>query len=231
MGNHSCTLYNDTEYDVVVVNYDRTVRMPPGDRYYPWLLKGGNYYLKIIMEFPGVWEEGVVYLYAHEFEDRTHRMSTMFNKQITEYQKNHIPANIKVTQAYSKWQFLQKHPGGFEQQLEIQKIKKSSWERMEASETVTEVKVGLMLEKLSQSQSFKKCTRLSSATQFEEQTRHTDKRIFKERCCLWQEIIVVHTDQNPPFHSLEIPTNNIEMTAADEPGKDKFMYLRPSSSY
>jgi len=87
MGNHSCTLYNDTEYDVVVVNYDGTTRMPPGDRYYPWLLKGGNYYLKIIMEFPGVWEEGVVYLYAHEFEDRTHRMSTMFNKQITEYQK------------------------------------------------------------------------------------------------------------------------------------------------
>ena len=90
MGSHSCTLYNDTEYDVVVVNYDRTVRMPPEHRYYPWLLKGGNYYLKIIMEFPDGWDEGVVYLYAHEFEDRTHPMSTLFHKQINEFNTKHI---------------------------------------------------------------------------------------------------------------------------------------------
>ena len=90
MGSHNCTLYNDTEYDVVVVNYDRTVRMTPEDRYYPWLLKGGNYYLKIIMEFPDSWKEGVVYLYAHEFEDRTHRMTTLFHKEIHEFNAHHI---------------------------------------------------------------------------------------------------------------------------------------------
>ena len=231
MGNHSCTLYNDTEYDVVVVNYDRTVRMPPEDKYYPWLLKGGNYYLKIIMEFPGVWDDGVKYLYAHEFEERTHRMSTLFHEEIKDYKCNHIPEDIKATRAYCKWQFLQKHPGGFEQELEIQKVRKSSWKRMESTETATEVKIGFMLEKLSQSQSFRQSTKLSSATQFEEETLHAEKRRFKERCFLWQEIIVVHTNQDPPFDTLEIPTNNIEITAAGEPGKDKFMFHKASSSY
>ena len=90
MGSHSCTLYNGTGYDVVIVKYDHTARMPPGKGYCPWLLKGGNYYLKIIMEFPGGCEENEVYLYAHEFEDRTHRMSTLFHKQINEFNTKRI---------------------------------------------------------------------------------------------------------------------------------------------
>ena len=224
MGTNNCKLYNDTDYKVTIVDYDGTRTLKPGFETSNYLLKG-SYYLKLVMEFPDGWKEGIAYLYGSEFEGRTHRMSNLFHDQIHEYTNNHIPTNMKVTRSFSKWHLLHKHPGGFQQEVEVEKVETNSWKRMRASETVSEVKIGFMLDALSQSTSFRQSSRLSSTQQFEQQTKQKEKRTFKDRCCLWQEIIVVETNQQPPFQSIEIPTNNIEMTVDGMPTKSKFLPL------
>ena len=130
-----------------------------------------------------------------------------------------------MTRQFSKWYLLHKHPGGFQQEVEVEKVETNSWTKMRANKTASEAEIDFMLKALSLSSSFSHSSELSSTQQYEQQTKRKEKKAFKDRCCLWQEIIVVETNQQPPFQSIEIPTNNIEVTADGMPTKSKFLPL------
>lgn len=80
MGNN-CTLYNDTEYDVSIHDYDGRRILRPGCSERNGLAKGGNYYINLTMKFPYPYSDQTKRLYGREYNE-THYMSTMFRDRI-----------------------------------------------------------------------------------------------------------------------------------------------------
>ena len=76
MTTNNCKLHNDTDYEVTIVDYDGTRTLKPGFETSNYLLKGG-FHLKLVMEFPGGWKEGIVRLNGSDFDGRTQQMSKL----------------------------------------------------------------------------------------------------------------------------------------------------------
>ena len=90
-----------------------------------------------------------------------------------------------------------------------------------------ETKVGGMIKAIELSASFKTYTKLTRVDEYESQISSSEKRTFKDAYNLWQEIVVVKTDQSPPFDELRIPTPNTAMTStAAQPGREKLLILK-----
>ena len=88
MGNaaNKCDLHNDTKYEVDIVDYDGTRTLYPGTTQSNWLLKGGNYYITLVMKFARN-EEKRRNFYGSEYEYRTHNMSYLFADQIRQFER------------------------------------------------------------------------------------------------------------------------------------------------
>ena len=74
-----CTLYNDTEYTVEVVDKDGTWTLEPGCREDTWLFAGFSIYF--VMKYPGSAKR--VEFKSSQFENRTHNMSEIFGTNQT----------------------------------------------------------------------------------------------------------------------------------------------------
>ena len=106
-------------------------------------------------------------------------------------------------------------------------ISKHSWKTEQEIGTEAEAKIGGMIKAIELSSSFKVNTKLTQVDEFEQQITQSSERTFTDLCYLWQEIIVIKTNQPPPYHVLEIPTAHTETTSTpSEPGKDKAIYTR-----
>ena len=86
MGNHECYLYNDTDYHVTISDYDGTRSLSPGDTQHNYLLKGGNYHISLIMKFPDYGTKTIKF-HDYEYQNETHRMSTLFSSDIQRYEE------------------------------------------------------------------------------------------------------------------------------------------------
>ena len=84
MGNYNyynkCQLYNDTNYDVRIEDYDGNRILGHGDIESNWLVKG-PYYINLVMIFPGFGMEKK-YLYGSEYQNKTFHMSELFRDDI-----------------------------------------------------------------------------------------------------------------------------------------------------
>lgn len=86
MGNHECYFHNDTKYHVVIHDYDGRRSLQPGDKQYNYLLKGGSYHVNLILEIPGYGTETVKF-HDYQYQNRTHRISTIFGNYIRGYEE------------------------------------------------------------------------------------------------------------------------------------------------
>ena len=87
-----CTLYNDTEYKVVVVDHDGTRTLDPGCSEGNYLVSGFS--VDLVMEFPGSKEERITFP-SSDFGNRTHRMSVIFEHEISAFENSQVKAWCK----------------------------------------------------------------------------------------------------------------------------------------
>ena len=213
----TCTFQNDTSYRVIIVDHDGTRTLHPGQSENNYLVKGFS--LKLVLKLSDTNEVKKEFS-AAEFENRTHKISKIFAEHIN---------SIKVLGVSSKWKFIYNHPGGnIEEKVEVQIVTKNSWKNTTETETEFEAKLGAKIKAIEMSTSFKHKTKLTRVDGCEHEIKETRQRTFKDRCYLWQEFVVIQTDQPPPYDILEIPTPHVEQTpTAEEPGKDvKFIYIK-----
>lgn len=214
-----CYLQNDTKYKVLIVDHDGTCTLYPGKTEFNYLLKGFS--VDLVMKFTDTKEEKINFP-ASMYENRTHKMSMVFADKIKAYELS----LVKVVSAVSKWNLIHNHPGGYDEEREVQMVSKHSWKTMQEKGGEIEGKVGSMIKGVELGLSAKASMKLTRVDEFETQTTEKIKRKFtRDPCYLWQEIVVVKTNKEPPFHELQIPTPHIEHTPnTNEPGKDKFIY-------
>ena len=126
----------------------------------------------------------------------------------------------------SRWHLAYGLPGGHEHKVKTSMVTKNTWQEMQETGYEAEGKVGGMIKAVELGASLNATTKMTRVNQYEEEITSFIERTFKEVCYLWQEIVVVKTDQPAPFDELEIPTNNTAITnaAAIKPGKDKFLF-------
>ena len=82
----SCTICNDTKYDVEVDNYFGNQYLNPGESVGIWLYEDGNYFVSLILKIPG-FGNFTKRLYNYQYKNRTHRMSTLFQDEIGGYER------------------------------------------------------------------------------------------------------------------------------------------------
>ena len=216
-----CTLENDTMYRVLIIDHDGTRCLNPGEVEGNYLVRGFG--IDLIIKFNDK-EEVKISFPSSQFQNRRHKLSVLFQKQIREYQIRN--KNIQVKEITTVWRFIHCHPGGFEQEVETEIVRKHSWSNTKEDETELALSINCALEGIELSPSFKKCTKLTRVDQYEQQLTQVRKQKFdKDPSYLWQEIIVVDTNQRAPLHILEIPTPHIERTStAKEPSRDLLLY-------
>ena len=147
-------------------------------------------------------------------------MSSIFKKYVRGFE-------IKVIGASSHWNFSFNHHGGFEVKLSSKVITKNSWGNMQESGVEAEAKVGGMIKAIEMSASFKHYTKRSSVEEYEEEITRSREFTVKDACYIWQEVIVVKTNQPSPFDELTIPTAHTEMTSTPkEPPRSKLVYCK-----
>ena len=78
-----CTFYNDTPYPVEVVDHDGTRTLDPGESEGNYLVTGFS--LDLVMKFPD-YQEAKINFPSSRFENRTHRMSSVFGDAISSYE-------------------------------------------------------------------------------------------------------------------------------------------------
>ena len=213
----TCTFENDTQYPVVIVDHDGTRTLHPRGLEGNYLVRGFS--VDLIMQLSGGREVKINFP-TRRFENRRHKMSVIF--------RDHINAcTLEVLDATSCWKFISNHPGGFEKKVEMSS--KHSWRKKEDIGTEAEATIAWMIRAIELSSSFKFNTKLTHVDEFERQITESSVRTFKDPCYLWQEIVVVKTNQPPPYHVLEIPTPHTETTSTpSQPGKDKAIYAQPA---
>ena len=218
-----CTFQNDTKYDVMIIDHDGTRTLGPGESQDNYLVTGFSVDLvmklsrtkKVKINFP-----------SSSFENRTHKMGLIFRDHIKEYESNSAMSSVTVLSGYCRWHLVYSHPRGYEEKVSIKTVTKNSWKDMQEKGFEAETKVGAMIKAVELSASFKAYTKLTRVDEYESELTKTSERTFKDPCYIWQEIVVIKTDQAAPFDELHIPTVNTVMTSTPgEPGKDKLCVL------
>ena len=224
-----CTFENDTSYTVMIVDHDGTRALHPGT-------SQGNYLVifqsvDLVLKLPDGDEETINFP-SSKFENRTHKISYIFADAISKYENTRALESVNVIQSFSTWQLTYSHPGGFEAKAITKMVTKNSWKDMQEKGYEAETKVGAMIKAIELSASFKAYTKLTRVDECERAITRSIERTFEDPCYLWQEIIVVKTDQAPPFDELRIPTANTAMTTTNhEPGKEKFVCSTSSCAF
>lgn len=213
-----CIFYNDTNYLVLIIDHDGTRSLKPGEIQGNYLVKGLS--VDLLMKLTDNREVKINFP-SSKFENRTHKMSTIFENEIKAYELS----LTKVVHANSKWHLVYNHPGGFENLVTIEMVAKNSWKSIKEKGGEIEAKLGAALMGIDVSLSATAFTKVTRTDEFECQITEKSQRTFKDVCYIWQEIVVIKTNQKPPFDELRIPTPHVEQTSTPaEPGKDKFIY-------
>lgn len=213
-----CRLENNTKYKVEIVDHDGTRTLNPGETQGNYLIKGFS--VDLVMKFTDTKEHKINFP-ASKYQNRTHKMGMIFADEIHAYEMS----LVKVLSGFSKWHLILNHPGGYEEEIEIEMVTKNSWKNMQEKGGEIEAKVGGLIKAVELGLSAKASMKVTRVDEFERQTTEKRKRKFKDPCYLWQEIVVIKTNQKPPFHELQIPTAHIEQTSTpDDPGRNKFIY-------
>ena len=219
-----CTFKNDTNYTVMIVDHDGTRSLDPDEQQGNYLISGFS--VDLVLKLPDA-EEVKITFSSSSFENRMHKMSNIFTNAIREYKNSRAMQSVQILRGFSKWHLTFSHPGGYEETATIKMVTKNSWKDMREKGYEAEAKVGGMIKAIEMSVSFKTHTKLTRVDEFEREITKTLQRKFKDPCYLWQEIVVVKTDQDSPFDELSIPTANTAMTTTNqEPGKEKFLYVK-----
>lgn len=219
-----CTFENDTEYTVLIVDHSGTGSLDPDEQQGNYLISGFS--VDLVLKLPDA-EEVKITFPSSSFENRTHKISQIFADAIREYENSRAMQSVQILTGFSKWHLTFSHPGGYEETAMIKMVTKNSWKDMQEKGYEAEAKVGSMIKAIKMSASFKAHTKLTQVDEFESEITKTSERKFKDPCYLWQEIVVVKTDQDSPFDELSIPTANTAMTTTNqEPGKEKFLYMK-----
>lgn len=219
VGGH-CSFYNNTKYKVEIVYHDKTRTLNPGEIHRHFLFKGFS--VDLVMKFTDTKEERINFP-ATKYENRTHEMGRIFEDKIKAYEMS----LVNVISGFSKWHLILNHPGGYDEEVEIVIFTKNSWRKMQEEGGEKEAKVSGMIKAVELGLSAKAFIKVNQVDEFERQTTEKRKRKFKDPCYLWQEIVVIKTNQESPFHELLIPTAHIEQTSThNEPGRNKFIYDR-----
>lgn len=213
-----CRFENNTKYKVEIIDHDGTRTLNPGETQGNYLVKGFS--VDLVMKFRDT-KEVKINFPASKFENRTHQMSMIFADEIKAYEMS----LVKVVSGSSKWHLILNHPGGYEEEVSIEMVSKNSWKNMQDKGGEIEAKVRGMIIAVELGLSDKDSMKLTRVDEFERQTTEKRKRTFKDPCYLWQEIVVIRTNQESSFHELQIPTAHIEQTSTPvEPGSDKLIY-------
>ena len=218
----TCTFDNDTSYTVFIVSHDGTYTLDSGCSQDHYLVKG-FFSVDLILQLSDT-NEVKKNFHANDFENRTHKMSKIFAGKIPQDTKLKTPVEVHSTS--SKWKLVHNHPGGFEEEVQIQMVTKNSWKETKENETEFQVNLKGLVQAIEVSASFKTKTKLTRVDEFERQLTEKRTRKFKDLCYLWQECVVIQTNQPPPYHVLEIPTpHTVQTSTKDEPGNEKVMYI------
>ena len=214
---NNCTFENDTEYQVTIVDHDNTRRLRPHTSQGNYLLPGFSVDLIMLLPFG---EEKKINFPSSAFEGRTHKISKIFQEHI-------MKIEIKVIKAFSRWEFVYNHTGGYEEKMSSKMVTKSSWQTMKETGYEAEAKIGGMIKAVELSASFKHYTKLTRTDAFEKEITTSNERTLKDRCYFWQEMIVVKTNQREPYDELVIPTAHTEKTTDQrEPSKALLIYCK-----
>ena len=89
-----CTLQNDTQYEVEIIDFDGNRTLKPGDSQGNWLIIGFN--IKLVIKFPGSEEEKITFP-ASEYKNLTHKMSELFQDQISKYESSRETGKLNDT--------------------------------------------------------------------------------------------------------------------------------------
>ena len=220
----TCTFDNDTSYTVFIVSHDGTHTLEPGYSQKHYLVKG-FFSVDLILQLSDT-NEVKKNFHANDFENRTHKMSKIFAGKIPQDSKAKLKTPVEVHSTSSKWKLVHNHPGGFEEEVQIQMVTKNSWKETKENETEFQVNLKGLVQAIEVSASFKTKTKLTRVDEFEHQLTEKRTRKFKDLCYLWQECVVIQTNQPPPYHVLEIPTpHTVQTSTKDEPGNEKAMYI------
>ncbi len=194
--------------------------MKPGEWFDNYIVSGFS--VDLVLRLPDG-DEVKINFPSSQFENRTHRMSYIFAHAIGEYESSHQP--VRVLSGFSKWHLYFSHPGGYVEKAMVTMVTKNSWKNMQEKGNEAEAKVGGKIKAIEMSASFKAYTKLTRVDEYERKIIKSVEREFKDPCYLWQEIVVVKTDQEPPFDELSIPTaNTFKTTDNRKPEKDKFLF-------
>lgn len=219
-----CTFVNDTKYKVAIVDHDGTRNLHPGQSQGNYLVAGFS--VDLVMKLSDT-KEVKINFPSSRFENRTHKMGLLFENDIREFERSRAVNSMSVLSGSSRWHLAHGHPGGFEEKATIKMVSKNSWKNEQEKGVEAEAKVGAMIKAVELSASFKAHTKLTRVDEHEAETTSIRERTFKEPCYLWQEIVVIKTNQAAPFDELQIPTKNIVKTlTAAEPGKEKLLYSK-----
>ena len=217
-----CMFQNDTMYEVLIIDYDGTRCLKPGETDNNFLVRGFGA-VDLVMKF-GDEKEVKVRFPSSRYENRCHKLSLLFQKEIQKYGMEN--KNIHVERIAPVWRFIYCHPGGFDQELETEIVREHNWSKTLENETELSLSVKAVVKAIELSSSFKQKKKLTRVDQFKEQlTQITKQKFNKDPCYLWQEIVVVDTNQRAPLDKLEIPTPHIERTSTpNEPSKNRLIY-------
>ena len=224
-----CTFENDTSYTVMIVDHDGARALHPG-------MSQGNCLViflsvDLVLKLPDGDEETINFP-SSKFENRTHKISYIFADAISKYENTRAPESVNVINRFSRWRLTYSHPGGFEAKAMTKMVTKSSWKDMQKKGYEAEAQVGAMIKAIELSASFKENTELTRVDEREREITKYVECTFKDPCYLWQEIVVVKTNQARPFDELRIPTANTATTTANhEPGKEKFVCSTSSCAF
>ena len=214
----NCRFENNTKYQVQVVHHDETYTLNPGQALGNWIISGFS--VDLVMKFSDTKEHKINFP-STRYENRTHKMGMLFADQI----QAHEMSLVKIVHGFSKWHLIFNHPGGYEEEVEIELLSKNSWKSMQEKGGEIEAKVGGLIKAVELGLSAKASMKVTRVDEFERQTTEKRKRKFKDPCYLWQEIVVIKTNRKSPFHELQIPTAHTEQTSTPvDPGRNKFIY-------
>lgn len=217
-----CTFENDTRYTVMIVDHDGTRALLPHTSQGNYLVTGFS--VDLVLKLPDG-KEVKINFPSSKFENRRHKISQIFAADIGEYENTRALQSVRILTGFSRWHLIYSHPGGFEAKVITQMVAKNSWKNMQEKGYEAEAKVGGMIKAIELSASFKAHTKLTRVDEYESEINNSMERTFKDPCYLWQEIVVVKTDQAPPFDELSIPTANTASTTDNrEPGKEKLRF-------